>query len=163
MSDSPIFDQLVNQFAAKGAVYEEFVRFTTPEFEWEPRHVVQLDKQTTGKGVRFGKVVPFQLPQIEQSPTVAESFSMELPETDKKPAMIEVWKPQPEAATPFGTLLQDYVEQVGKSFAEAHPNAVITKVDVKPNLEDNTLSLVVEGLHPTVKTLSAMDTAEPME
>lgn len=133
MSDSPIFDQLATQFAAKGAVYEEFARFTTPEFEWDPsRPVVPLDKPS--KGVRIDK-----------------------------PSLIEVWKPQPEAATPFGALLQDYVRQVGQSFAEAHPGAVITKVDVQPNLEDNTLSLVVEGLHPTVKTLSAMDTAEPME
>lgn len=141
MSNSPIFDQLVTQFAARGAVYEEFARFTTPEFEWDPsRPVVQLDKQT--RGVRLGK-----------------GFAVELPEAVKKPAMIEVWKPQPEAATPSGTLLQDFVEQVGKDFAEAHPGAVITKVDVKPNAEDNTLSLVVEGLHPTVKPLSERNTA----
>jgi hypothetical protein len=135
MSDSPIFDQLVQSRVPMGQTYEQWVKFEVPEFVWDPsRSVVQLDKQTVGKGVRFSK-----------------------------PALIEVWKPQPGAATPFGTLLKDYVEQVGKSFAEAHPGAVITRVDVKPNLEDNTLSLIVEGLHPTVKSLSAMDTAKPME
>jgi len=94
MSDSPIFRQLVTEFAAKGAVYEEFVRFTTPEFVWDPsRPVVQLDKRSKGKGLNFDKT-----------------------------AMVEVWKPQ-------------------------------------PSMDDSTLSLVVEGLHPTVKPLSERNTA----
>lgn len=54
MSNSPIFDQLVSEFAAKGAVYEEFVKFSTPAFSWTPQHVVQLDKQKTG--VKLGKL-----------------------------------------------------------------------------------------------------------
>ena len=41
------------------------------------------------------------------------------------------------------------------------PNAP-DAVEVKPNA-DSTLSLVTEGLHPTVKPLSAKDTAQPME
>ena len=55
MSNSPIFDQLVQEFAAKGAVYEEFVKFTTPAFEWPSLSVVQLDKQKKS-GVKISKI-----------------------------------------------------------------------------------------------------------
>jgi hypothetical protein len=49
MSNSPIFDQLASEFAAKGVVYEEFIKWSTPAFVWDPRPVVQLDKQRNMK------------------------------------------------------------------------------------------------------------------
>lgn len=100
MSDSPIFDQLVSEFAAKGAVYEEFVKWSTPAFRWSGSdHIVQLDKQPR-TGVNLTRPV-------------------------------------------------------------AAPDLIA--VDVKQMWSDYSLSLVAEGLHPTVKPLSERNSAEPME
>jgi hypothetical protein len=79
--------------------------------------------------------------------------------------MIEVWKPHPltNAESPFVRVVKEQSAMVAAKFAEVYPDAVITRVGVTPNFDDNTMSLVVEGLHPTVKPLSEMDTAEPME
>lgn len=140
MSDSPIFDQLFRERSC-GKTYDQFFKFSASS-PWSG----------SSKGVKLGK--PY---------TIAKAFSMELPASVQKPSMIEVWKPTPDSAEDFSDLLDAYKGEIRQGFAEAHPDAVITKVEVKPNLDNNTLSLVVEGLHPTVKPLSARDTAQPME
>lgn len=133
MSDSPIFDQLIEEFAAKGAVYEEFIRFITPEFEWDPnRPVVQLDKKPK-TGVKFAKT-PARGIEIH-------SFAKETLEESQK-----------KASTDFGRLIQDYVAQVGQSFAERHPLAMVTDMHTEVN-DDNSATLVIEAVQPITSVM----------
>lgn len=140
MSDSPIFDQIVNEFAAEGVVYEEFVRFTTPTFEWEPKPVVQLDKQTTG--VKLAEVSLNPRPELLQDAKEADSHTAD-----------------------FGRLVQDYVSQVGQSFAEQHPLAIVTDASFETNPDGNSTTLVIEAVKPItpVKSLSERNSAQLME
>lgn len=141
MSDSPIFDQLFSERAGS-KTHEQFFKFPASVFRWPG----------SPKGVKLGKQY-----------TIAKGFSMELPESVQKPALIRTWLPTPEPDESVTGLLEEFRTEVIKHVAEVYPDSVITRVGVKPNMDDNTLSLVVEGLHPTVKPLSARDTAEPME
>lgn len=163
MSESPIFDQLVAEFSDKGSVYEEFVKFTTPEFVWDPdRPVVQLDKQpksTLGKGVKFAK-----------SSETSMELTIAMEDWPQPKKAVGTWMdlktvPEPaEPSTDFGRLIQDYVSQVGRSFAEQHPLAIVTDMRTEVN-DNNSATLVIEAVQPitSVKPLSEREPAEPME
>jgi hypothetical protein len=158
MSDSPIFDRLVTQFAARGAVYEEFARFTTPEFVWTPRTVVQLDRPS--KGVRIKKDRPLAAKVLSSwvHKDVLEANGIVVPEcTDEN-------KESGNATSDFGRLIQNYVSQVGESFAERHPLAMVTDMHLEQN-NDGSATVVIEGVQPitSVKPLSEREPAEPME
>lgn len=165
MSDSPIFSQLNIEFAAKGAAYEDLVRFSTPAFFWGSRFVVQLDKQP--------------MPAL---PTVGETFSLELP----KRQTLDFKKPQPlwadklasegeyvtspeltdvdSPTVSFGQLISDYVAQVGQSFADQHPLAIVTDTSFEKN-DDGGMTMTIEAVQPitSVQPLSERNSASPME
>lgn len=133
MSDSPIFDQLVQSRVPMDKTYDQWVKFEVPEFEWDPsRSVVQLDKPKIG--VNFARPKTFSTKEI-----------------------------QGETAN-FGRLIQDYVSQVGQSFAENHPLAVVTDMHTETN-EDGSATVVIEAVQPitSVQPLSERNTAQPME
>ena len=171
MSDSPIFDQLAAEYADKEKSYEQISKWSTPAFRWTGKdHGVQLGKQSSKSGVRFGKVVPIQLPEIT-APSVTDTFSMELPggitpwvdESAKQ--LIENARSMTEKASAgFGRLIQDYVSQVGRSFAETHPLAIVTDMHSEAN-DDGSATVVIEAVQPltSVKPLSERNSAEPME
>lgn len=147
MSDSPIFDRLVSEFAAKGAAYEEFIKWSAPAFVWTPQHVVQLDKQPK-TGVRLDKLL--EVPKVSG--------------INPNPELLEQYDVSAEVTETFGDMFQRFVVDPLHDFVKDHPGAVITKTDVKKN-DDGTMSLVVEGLQPItpIKPLSERNTAELME
>lgn len=148
LQDSPIFDQISEEFAAKGAVYNDLVNWTAPEFEWDPsRSVVQLDKQKT-TGIKLAKVQP-----LAQAP---------LSESSKQ--MVEQVVKMDASAADFGRILQDYVSQVGKSFAEHYPLAIVTDSHTEMNA-DGSATVVFEAIQPITSVMppSERNTAQPME
>lgn len=168
MSDSPIFDQLVQSRVPMDKTYDQWVKFEVPEFEWDPsRSVVQLDKPKTG--VNFARPIPFHnlaLAAIASGEGFSDGHPMSIAPgiiNDRPELLTERKEIQGETAN-FGRLIQDYVSQVGQSFAENHPLAVVTDMHTETN-EDGSATVVIEAVQPitSVQPLSERNTAQPME
>lgn len=180
MSNSPIFSQLASEFAKEGKTYDSLVRWSTPAFRWSGSdYVVQLDKPKTGisldkagmyaaegfiSGVTAGvqplsaKVLPTRVPL-----DVLEAAGVEFDEPSQE-RLQEAREAASDDTLDFGTLISDYVAQVGRSFAEAHPLAVVTDMRSEKN-DDGSVAVVIEAVQPitSVKPLSERSPAEPME
>lgn len=177
MSQTPIFDQLVDEFAAKGAVYNEFVKWIAPAFEWRARPVVQLDKQPSY--VFITEVVD----QTEIYPK-PENIQISSRENGDGTVTLKVDGLQPkalgvvpdsirpvsdfiESGTPnaiFDRFVQDYALWVSRNFSEQYPQAVITETHAETK-EDGSATLVIEAVQPifSVMPLSEKNSVEPME
>jgi hypothetical protein len=191
MSDSPIFDQLVSEFAAKGAVYEEFTKWSTPAFRWTGSEYAA--QQTKGRGIRLSKTQSQTFPGlvmdtkakelleraepllarkigmwVHQDVLEANGVEIEPPPAvtgiNDRPELLEEHKAIQDSAEGFGLLLQNYVAQVGQSFAETHPLAIVTDMTLEANADDST-TLVIGAVQPItpVKPLSERNTAQPTE
>lgn len=167
MSDSPIFDQIVSEFAAKGAVYEEFIKWSTPAFRWTgSEYVVQLDHQTR-TGVKLDKPLSAKVLSTWVHSDVLEANGIEVPQItgiNDRPELLEEHKEAENATANFGRLIQDYVSQMGQSFAAQHPLAIVTDMHLESN-DDGSATVVIEAVQPitSVMPLSERNTAEPME
>jgi hypothetical protein len=180
MSNSPIFSQLASEFASEGKTYDSLVRWSTPAFRWSgPDYVVQLDKQPKGislekagmfaaEGFISGLTAGVQPLSTKQLPAVVhadvlEAAGVEFDEPSQK-RLQEAREMASDNTLNFGTLISDYVAQVGKSFAESHPLAVVTDMRSEQNA-DGSVAVVIEAVQPitSVKPLSERSSAQPME
>jgi hypothetical protein len=170
MSDSPIFDQLVTEFAAKGAVYEEFTKWSTPAFRWSGSdHAAQ---QTKGRGVRLSRTKPLLARKIgmwvHQDVLEANAVEIEPPPAvtgiNDRPELLNDHKKMQALIGDSGLLMQEYIARVGEDFAQQHPLAVVTDMRTEANADDST-TLVIEAVQPitSVKPLSERNTAQPTE
>jgi hypothetical protein len=180
MSDSPIFSQLATEFAAKGAKYEDLVQWSTPAFRWSGSdYVVQLDKPKSGisleklgmyaaEGFISGLTAGVQPLSAKQLPARVHADVLEASGVTFDASSQKMLQEAREAASDdtlnFGTLISDYIAQVGKSFAKAHPLAVVTDMHSEQNA-DGSVAVVIEAVQPitSVQPLSERNTAEPME
>ena len=136
MSDSPIFDQLQAEYALREQSFESLSKWSTPAFRWTGSD--RNDQSTKRPGVKLGKTIGSW---IDTEHIEAQS-----------------------ATTGFGRLIQDYVSQVGQSFADQHPLAVVTDMHTETN-DDGSATVVFEAVQPitSVMPLSERNSAEPME
>lgn len=155
MSNSPIFDQLVTEFAAKGTVYDEFVKWSAPAFMWTPQHVVQLDKQPK-TGVNFVRPKELLTEAVELLSVPKVTGINDRPELLSE--HIDVGDEY------VGRVFQDYIAKVGEEFYAKNPTSVITDIHLEPN-GDGSSTVVIEAVKPitSVKPLSERNTAQPME
>ena len=139
MSDSPIFSQLVREFAAKGAVYDDFIKWSTPAFEWAPRHVVQLDKQK-----RPGVKPQLLAGALGLGSETAVKGRLEAPRVEQR--------------------IQNYVSLLGRNFVEQHPSATVIGTSFEKN-DDGSATVVIEATQPIDSVMSFPEryTAQPME
>ena len=139
MSDSPIFDKLNTEYALREKSYEKISKWSTPAFRWTGSSHVD---QKTRTGVKLAKVTGI----------------------NDRPELLEEHKEAENATRDFGRLIQDYVSQVGQSFAEQHPLAIVTDSHYESN-NDGSATVVIEAVQPitSVMPLSERNSAEPME
>lgn len=165
MSNSPIFSQLASEFASEGKTYDSLVRWSTPAFRWSgPDYVVQLDKQP--KGISLEKAGMFAAEGFISGLTAGVQPLSAKQLAHWTPANVPQ-KPVEESSEDtmnFGRLLSDYVAQVGKSFAQAHPLAMVTDTHTEIN-DDGSATVVFEAVQPitSVMPLSERSSAQPME
>jgi hypothetical protein len=180
MSNSPIFSQLASEFAAEGKTYDSLVQWSTPAFRWSgSNHVVQLDKQTSGvslekagmfaaEGFISGLTAGVQPLSAKQLPArvhvdVLEASGVVFDELSQQ-RLLEAKEAASDDTLNFGTLINDYIAQMGKSFADAHPLAVVTDMRSEQNA-DGSVAVVIEAVQPitSVMPLSERSPAQPME
>jgi len=139
MSDSPIFSQLVREFAAKGAVYDDFIKWSTPAFEWAPRHVVQLDKQK-----KLGMKPQSLAGALGLGTETAIKGRLEAQQIEQR--------------------IQNYISEVGRDFAEQHPSAVVNGVSFE-TYDDGSVAIAIEATQPidSVMPFPGRYTAQRME
>lgn len=164
MSDSPIFDQLATEYADKEKPYEQISKWSTPAFRWTGKdHGVQPGKS---KGVRLGKDESFGSDLGMVVDTTVRDLLGFPPVTgiNDRSELLEEHRKAEKASAGFGRLIQDYVSQVGRSFAETHPLAIVTDMHAEAN-DDGSATVVIEAVQPltSVKPLSERNSAEPME
>lgn len=179
MSESPIFDRLVGEFALRESKFEDFAYFKTPEFVWDPSAVVQLDRHEP-KGVKLKKpqtavqayqsaleAAGFTIHQVKE-PGVVDPFPGETREplmARSLPAMVhrdvlkghEIVSMEEELLMEkidFAQAQEEYMRLVNrereKFFAE-HPNAIVTGTKFEENSEGG-LTMVIEAVEPRPTT-----------
>lgn len=169
MSDSPIFDQLFRERSC-GKSWDQFFKFPASAFRWSgcSKTGVKLTR-TESSFVQYDETAKRLLEEYAyqaggeyHARKIGTWVHADVLEANGVNYVVEG---ETGKTGNFGHLIQDYVSQVGRSFAEQHPLAIVTDMHTEVDENNDSATLVIEAVQPitSVMPLSERDTAEPME